>query len=402
MAELAIARGRRIRRGERTLTEFIVAESALLALEPEWRDLESGMVQVPFVSFDWVIPWWRHFGKTGPFIKDQLCVFTVRSMDGALVGIAPLMVTNSPGRGPIRYRQLRLFGTDSNVTELRTIAAARENVGMIYDQLLSQLDRCPWKWNAINLTGVPAADTALESHIDRAFQTKHWAADTVNSILELKPSWEEFKAGLPRNIKESIRKCYNAPKRDSLSFEFRVVSEPADAEQAVHDFFALHRARSLMSASVMHENYFSTTERQRFLLDVCERFAQRGALRIFQLLDKDTNIATRIAFALGDSLYLYYSGYAPRYAKYSVSTTVLTEATKYAISNGFRTVNLSCGSDVSKRRWRPTEVSYRNVDLLGRSKVDVLTHRFYRSIVSGLQRTGAHAMVSRALSRGKR
>ena len=60
-----------------------------------------------------------------------------------------------------------------------------------------------------------------------------------------------------------------------------------------------------------------------------------------------------------DSLYLYYSGFDPAWAKYSVATTVLAEALKWAIANGLLEANLATGDDVSKSRWGPHEVSYR-------------------------------------------
>jgi hypothetical protein len=62
-------------------------------------------------------------------------------------------------------------------------------------------------------------------------------------------------------------------------------------------------------------------------------------------------VAARIGFVIGDSLYLYYSGFDPAWGKYSVMTTTVAEAIKYAIDQGLATVNLSPGTDVSKTRW---------------------------------------------------
>ena len=41
-------------------------------------------------------------------------------------------------------------------------------------------------------------------------------------------------------------------------------------------------------------------------------------------------------------------------------TTTVAEAFKYAIANGFRTVNLSPTAEQSKARWRPRLVEYHN------------------------------------------
>ena len=64
----------------------------------------------------------------------------------------------------------------------------------------------------------------------------------------------------------------------------------------------------------------------------------------------------RLGFIVGDSLYLYYSGYDPIWARYGVMTTTVAEVLKYAIACGIKTVNLSSGQEVSKTRWGPRQV----------------------------------------------
>ena len=65
-------------------------------------------------------------------------------------------------------------------------------------------------------------------------------------------------------------------------------------------------------------------------------------------------VASRVAFVLGDELYLYFSGYEPEWSRYSVMTTTVAESIKWAIERKMRVVNLSTGTDVSKTRWGPT------------------------------------------------
>jgi hypothetical protein len=48
-------------------------------------------------------------------------------------------------------------------------------------------------------------------------------------------------------------------------------------------------------------------------------------------------------------------------------TRLLSEAIQYAIGGGFGMVNLSTGADVSKQRWRPTEIVHRDVELVSTS-----------------------------------
>ncbi len=42
-------------------------------------------------------------------------------------------------------------------------------------------------------------------------------------------------------------------------------------------------------------------------------------------------------------------------------TLAVAEAVKYAIASGFRRVHLSTGTDVSKTRWRPEPIPYRDL-----------------------------------------
>jgi CelD/BcsL family acetyltransferase involved in cellulose biosynthesis len=179
-------------------------------------------------------------------------------------------------------------------------------------------------------------------------------------VLPLSGDWDTFKATRPRNIKESLRKCYNALSRGRHQFALEVVSAPGDVAAALKEFFSLHQARALKRDTVVHRDLFETVRAQQFLLDVCHRLAAVGKLRIFRLRIDGTVVATRIGFVEGQFLYLYYSGYDPAWSKYSVMTTTLAETLRYATAHGITSVNLSTGADVSKTRWRPDEVVYRH------------------------------------------
>jgi hypothetical protein len=58
-----------------------------------------------------------------------------------------------------------------------------------------------------------------------------------------------------------------------------------------------------------------------FLYAVCNNLAARDAVRLFQLRIGAEIVASRIGFAVGDSIYLYYSGFDPAWGRYSVMTT---------------------------------------------------------------------------------
>ncbi len=142
--------------------------------------LESRMPALPFCSFDWLLPWWRHFNTQRKLLRDELFVCTFRAPDGVLLGIAPLMLTQRPGLGPVRFRQLQFFGADPNITEVRGVVAPPENIGYIYSSLLDHFAQLPKVWDSMNLSGVPGDDARLERRINGTFAVNYWAADTLN------------------------------------------------------------------------------------------------------------------------------------------------------------------------------------------------------------------------------
>jgi CelD/BcsL family acetyltransferase involved in cellulose biosynthesis len=134
---------------------------------------------------------------------------------------------------------------------------------------------------------------------------------------------------------------------------------------------------------VPHPNRFASRISRDFLYEVCERFGKSGALRLFRLEIASQIVAMRIGIAVGDSLYLYYSGYDPAWARYSVMTTTVAEAIKYAIAHGFKTINLSPTKEVSKTRWGPREIQFPSAYQQGARLRSRLARRAYMKARSG-------------------
>ncbi len=336
-------------------SEVIESESGLADLVPEWEHLHSQTLpRLPFLSPLWATNWWRYYKRNHITAQDHLFVLAFRDEKRALVAVAPMVITHRPGFSLPGARELQFFGADTNVTEVRGPLCRLEHTEFVIATIASYLDgsrRADWvQWRGLR----PAAHHAM---LPKSVVPVP-AMDTAVHLLHVPNNWDEFRAALPRNMKEALRKCYNSLSRNNVTFEFRVVQNPSDTRPAIERFLELHELRSENANSVTHANVFSTEASRSFLHAYCHDLAEQGALRIFQIVIGDKVVATRIAFVFGDELYLYYSGYDVTYGQYSIMTTVVAEAIKWAIANRFRTVNLSSGSDVSKTRWRPEVVTY--------------------------------------------
>jgi len=374
-------------------SELVVQEhrssEAFKELESEWRAIES-CAGTPFATWDWAVAWWAQLREEKLGVTDSLSIRTIRTRERRLVGVAPMLISRRPSVGPICVRQLQFFGADPNITEQRGLLALPEFRAEAYRALLGHALQHSSAWDSVLLSGVPL-DLELGG-LERSADFE-WLGETADYTLALPGSWEAFRAGLPRNIKESLRKCYNSLKRDGLDFRMEVADRVDAVDPALARFFELHAARAQLRDTVVHNDAFATPEAREFLRDVCRRFAARDALRIFQLLIGGKVVAVRIGFIAGETLYLYYSGYDPEFAHYSVMTTTVAEAIQYGIKHGFSRINLSTGKDVSKARWDPTERVTRQALLMSSSTRAKITHHMYRHALHAI---GAMPALRRA------
>jgi CelD/BcsL family acetyltransferase involved in cellulose biosynthesis len=339
-----------------TLTvEEIETVEGLDRLEPEWRRLAQQAADgLPFRTYEWNRAWWAHLHAEDARVRDAMYVLAVRDAQGALIGVAPFMRTERPGTGPFRIRSLDFFGADPNVTEVRGPISAPGRDAAVLAACLDHLERRVDTWDFVLWRGVRVGSDAHGLLVAR--RGVHARDSNPNYVLPLTKTWEEFKSSRSRNIKESLRKCYNSLRRDGHAYTLDVATDEASAARALERFFVLHRARAEIEETVRHPNVFHAPKTRAFLEDACARLARSGMLRVFQLRIADAVVAIRIGFVVGDTLYLYFSGYDPAWGKYSVMTTAVAEAIRYAIGEGLSFVNLSIGTDVSKTRWSPRRV----------------------------------------------
>ena len=297
-----------------------------------------------------------HYRQQRGLISDSLFLMTVRARRGDLVGIVPMMRTARPSRGPIAVRTLTFLGADPYITELRRpiVDPAHEgDVAAAVCRTLAATKGWDWvRWPGLQRDGAFATALEKEARVE-------WLNELPAYELELAPTWDAFKSGLKRNIKESLRRCYNAPKRDGHEIRLEVTRARGEIKPALERFLELHAMRAdVTDTTVEHPNRFATPRARGFLFDVCDRLAADDVTRVFTLFVNETPVACRIGFMLPETLYLYYSGYDPAWSKYSVMTTTVAEAIKYAFEAKMRRVHLSTGTDISKTRWGATETVF--------------------------------------------
>jgi CelD/BcsL family acetyltransferase involved in cellulose biosynthesis len=383
-------------RYEEQLLSIEVAETVtkLEALQPDYAQLQSvAGNRSPFALFEWHHCWCTHFINLDPNVTDELRIHVLRNAASECVAIVPL-IASSRRFGPLRIVSMDLLGADPSTTEARTPLVAPGYEQATISSLRRRLAQDPgWDW--IRWGGISAEfgqALAAESNLPVEVSAPGY-------LLDLPSSWPEFHRGLKRNIRESLRHCYNSLRRDGHSFRFRVGTTPDEVHSGIERFLELHAKRAAMRGTVEHPDHFTGKASREFLFAVCARLAALGAVRIFELMIGPEVVAVRIGFVVGDCLYLYYSGFDPAWAKYGVMTTNLAESLKYAIDGKLRTVNLSRGTDASKTRWGPRIMHFGSVLELRPRWSSRLAYRGYASASSG---SGLNSWILRRLGKGRR
>lgn len=330
--------------------ETLTTLAELEALAPEWRALLAEVsLRAPSKSPLWQMTWWRHFGARRSLVsRHEMRVFTLRERSGELVAVAPMMVTHRPGIGPSLFSELQFFGADPYVTQLRGPVCRRERLAEVSRILVahartgSDYDFAQWRGMA---PGVCGEDDGSRMRMPQL--------DDLDCYLPMRESYEAFHAALPKKTRKHLRKSQNDLEAAGVNYEFRVATTPEETSDGLLRFYELHARRAALKDVAQHPNVFDGDMARAFLDDYCGQMARDGDLRLFQILVEGQVVATRIGFALGDELYLYFSGYDPAYGPYSIMTTLIAETLRWAHENGVGLVNLSSGVDRSKTRFRP-------------------------------------------------
>ena len=222
----------------------------------EWNALHERISPcMPFTSPQWNVLWWKHYRANRLFVRDELYLIVVTDARNALIAVAPMMSTRRPSFGPIRLHTLRYFGADPNVTEIRGLVCEADNevdaLDAVRKFLGHELTRSDWvEWGALRRDNCAKALRKLPE------DTKTTSREIDGYHLELPATWEALRSSRSRNIKESIRRCYNSLRRDGLTPELRVVQSVEDTPAALEAFFRLHSMRSLATNTVAHADVF--------------------------------------------------------------------------------------------------------------------------------------------------
>jgi len=322
-----------------------------------WLDLHRAQEGVanPFCSPTWVLAWYRQYV---PAERQVLLLVTDRDR---LVGVVPLYLHEfALGRVPLaRTRPLarRLVTVGAGVStpmELPPLLSAPGRARAVTRAVVRWALRAGVDWTELCLAreqhGWLGAEQAGVTAGVAAFARFQQVRACV--VLRLEPTWEQTRAGLGRNVKESVRRAVNRLAKDGR--EWRIVHRTgADLDRAaVERLLRLHAARSDYQGSwSAHHDAFAAPPTTAFMVDLVPRLGLAGEATLMELELAGEIAAVQLVLHPPGGVYVHSSGFVPDEWRLSPVTRLQVAAFEAATARGDRWVNLSPGPNEAKLRW---------------------------------------------------
>lgn len=326
---------------------LIRTKQELSRLIPEWTRLfYASAPPNPFAHPEWMSTWAQHYVP-----GDEVYVATARH-HGELVGVAPMYLQHRLGTKLVVCARLLGTGARDRITELPQILihphAPRNTLSSLMGFLARQDN--DWDWLEFILTpdqGWPHwLRGGLDSHVSFVHKETRRCV-----VLPLPETWHQLRAGLKRNVKESIRRGANRLSRGGHVWDVAdVIDESLDLESALRELAVLHRMRAQMPTKVEHPDYLAGRHEAFYKDAVGRMFAAGHAVPTLLRID-GIPVAGRLILKANGAVFYSLSGLDPKWWWHNTPTTLMAESLRRAIKRGETVANLSLGPNVSKLRW---------------------------------------------------
>jgi CelD/BcsL family acetyltransferase involved in cellulose biosynthesis len=307
------------------------------ALRPEWDALVARSDGSLFQTWEWQWSWWRHFGR------GQLCLLTARR-EGALVGVAPLMLGRYLG---VPLRRLQFIGTLG--TDYLDLVLAREEAAALAPRFLEEIVARRDRWDLVDLQQLRPCSLLATATVLPPCHTLRVPQERCPYVT-LPETWDEFTGSLGKSLRKNIGYYRRLMEREH-AFEIETVAN-GRLPEAMEEFFALHQARWRRRRL---PGAFAGRRTRRFHHEVAARCLERGWLRLHRLrLDGRTG-AVLYCFNHQGKGYYYQGGFEPTLARYSPGTVLTAHAIEDAIRLGAAEFDFLRGDEPYKYAWKAAD-----------------------------------------------
>lgn len=294
----------------------------------------------------WLETWWRSFGS-----DYSLMLRSVRqSVDGTLVGIAPLM-----RRG---HTALLLGSPDvCDYLDFTTASQAEHDffqalLPALKEEGISELCLRAQRPGAAFFGGLLAATNGRNG--EHGNERGNWikgdrypvwsfAREDQSYEIDLPADWKGYLALLKKNQRHEVRRKLRRMEQETGDYRYREIRERQEILSFMPEFLELFRHNP-------EKEFFLTGDMEHYFQHLLENTAHAGLAR-FGILEVGGESAAAVLFFIhGSRLYLYNSGYHREYSHLSVGLLSKVLCINSAIENGLTIFDFLKGREVYKSR----------------------------------------------------
>ncbi len=339
----------------------------LTGLETEW-DLLAG--ENPFLGFDWVQTWWRHYQTP----RVRLFTLAVRDEASQLVGLAPLKVRQTATRG----RVVRFIGSNEVCGDRLTILAKPEHRVNVLQTIARWLAAdARDAWDLLELTGVEQSNLGIAEFTamlaDLGHQT-HIRPDLHCWKISLPKTWEGYLKMLSKPRRNRSRRMLKNTIDAGKARCF--VASAADFEHGFKILVDLHQKRR----NELGEPGCFTSERYHaFHQEFAKRMLARGRLRLSWVEFNNRPAAVEYNLLGDKTIFSYQSGFDPAFANQHPGWLKLVETLRWATGEGYGHFDLLRGDEPYKESFGGEPSPLMQVRIVGQHSSARLRHAAWRT-----------------------
>ena len=323
----------------------------------EWDALlRSSASDVVFMTWQWQSLWWKHFGA------GQGCtlhLLALRDERGALVGIAPLYVASEPLPPPKEYKEgeqrpegegppvrvARIVG-GIDIADYLDVIAPADKLPAVWAAVLAYLNDLREDWDVIDFHSLPEWSPSRDL-VSRLAQERDLGARTfpedASPVLTLPGDFETYLMSLRKKDRHELRrKVRKLEGRDDVRWYLVPPTDREAMRAGMRTFLDLHRKSGVDKAHFMDDKMAA------FFFDMAEYLIDTSWLDLAILEVDKQPAAAYFSFNYGARIYLYNSGYDPRFASYSAGIALLAYRIHKAIKQGCKYFDFLRGDEPYK------------------------------------------------------
>lgn len=360
-----------------TISTFETVEQ-VESVTASWNELLRNVPDATtFSTWEWLLPWWRAFGK------GQLLVIGFYS-GFELVGLAPLCIMESRFRFGIRMKALRFLGDGSGDSDNLEVIARPGWEEKVCNALLTFLESSRSRWDVVELNVMPEKSLVgrcLKTHLNQ----RGWTTMTRSkpaSAIHLPASWTAYLQELSSEDRNNLTRYRKRLEKRHTARFYKVTSQ-AEVDRCLPAMFELHQQRWQRRGEI---GTFADPARRQLYADISRIFLERGWLEMWALDLNERPVAVQFAFRYRDQVFQLQEGFDEAYHSDRVGTLLRAHVLEQLIGQGVTTYDFLGGEPGYKARWAAKPAEYINLHFARKRTFGALYLSIMKNAVNGKEK----------------